>query len=155
MTLLLNPYFWLGIALACLLSFFGGCQHGKNKVMGQFDAHLAADKAATEAFNAESKAKEAKQSEALAQIGFRYEREKADALDEKDAVIRDLRAGKLSLRPQWKCPKAPVSGAPEGPGVADAEADLRNTDAGNLIGISATCDAQVRGLQSVLTKERE
>lgn len=150
-----NPYLWGGIVLACLLSFFGGCQHGKNKLQGQYDAHIAADKAATEAFNAETKAKDAAQAEAIAQIGFRYEREKADALKAQDAVIADLRSGAIRLRKQWRCSPAPVSDAPSGAGSPDDAADLRNTDAGNLIGIAASCDAQVRALQAVITTDRE
>jgi hypothetical protein len=128
---------------------------GKAEVQAQFDIHLAADKAATEAFNAETKAKDAAQAEAIAQIGFRYEREKADALDKQAAVIADLRDGTLKLRQQWRCPASPMSDAAEGAGNPDDAADLRNTDAGNLIGISAACDTQVRGLQAILTKERE
>lgn len=37
---LLNPYVWLGIALACLLSFFGGCVQGKKGVQAEWDASV-------------------------------------------------------------------------------------------------------------------
>ena len=147
---LLNPYVWLAIALACLLSFFGGCQRGTNKVQGAFDAHIAADDAATKTFNAESKAKDAAQAEAIAQIGFRYEREKADALEAQDRVIADLRSGAKRVRPQWRCPTAPVSDTAAGPEIGDGDSDLREADIGHLVGIGAAADAQVRACQAVI-----
>ena len=150
-----NPYLWLGIALACLLSFFGGCSVQKERDQKAMDNHLAADKAAAEAFNAESQRKDAAQAQALAQVGIAYEREKAHALDQKDRVIADLRAGKLSLRPQWKCPASPMSDTPIGAGSADDAADLREADAGSLVSIAAACDAQVKGLHAILTQERQ
>lgn len=152
---LLNPYVWLGIALACLLSFFGGCSVQKERSQKQFDAHLAADVAATAKFNAETAKKDAANAEKLAQVGFQYERDKAHALDQKDRVIADLRAGKLSLRPHWRCPASPVPDTPEGAGSPDDAADLREADAGSLVSIAAACDAQVKGLQAVITTDRE
>lgn len=152
---LLNPYIWLGIALACLLSFFGGCSMQKERDQKRFDDHLLADKAATEAFNAESAKKDAANAEKLRQAGFQYERDKAHALDQKDAVIADLRSGDLVLRKQWRCPAAGVSNTSEGAGSPDDAADLREADAGSLVSIAAACDAQVKGLQSVITTDRE
>lgn len=152
---LFNPYVWLGIALACVMSFFGGCSAQKERSQKQFDAHLAADAAATAKFNAETAKKDAANAEKLAQAGFQYERDKAHAMDQKDHVIADLRAGKLSLRPQWRCPASPVPDAPEGARSPDDAADLRETDAGSLVSIAAACDAQVKGLQAVITTDRE
>jgi hypothetical protein len=37
---ILNPYLWIGIVLACLLSFFGGCAQGKKGVQADWDASV-------------------------------------------------------------------------------------------------------------------
>jgi prophage endopeptidase len=156
---LLNPYVWLGIALACLLSFFGGCSVQKGRDQDQFDAHLAADKAATDAFNAETVQKDAAQAEAIAQIGFRYEREKADALEAQDSVIADLRAGTVRLRDRFRtCPGVPKAAAGTGVDPGEADAGFNQTDAETAFGIAGDGDTgivQLTACQAILTKERE
>jgi hypothetical protein len=42
---ILSPYLWAGIVLACLLSFFGGCQQGKHGVQADWDASVARGRA--------------------------------------------------------------------------------------------------------------
>lgn len=42
---LLNPYVWLGIVLACLLSFFGGCAKGEKGKQAEWDASVARGRA--------------------------------------------------------------------------------------------------------------
>lgn len=148
---------WAVIALVGTGWLYGNHQKGVGLAKGRAElaAHLAEDKAATEKFNAETAKKDAAQAEALRQVGFQYERDKAHALDQKDAVIRDLRAGKLSLRPQWRCPAASVPNAPGGAGGADADSGIREESAAELVSIAAQCDAQVRGLQAVVTADRQ
>lgn len=159
--LLLLKRYWLQIAIILAVLAATAYIHqraynrGQAEVQGKFDAHLAADKAATAAANAEYRAKEAKQAEALAEIGFRYEREKMDALNQKDAVIADLRDGTLKLRKQWRGCPASVPGPAEGPGSPDDAADLRETGAGDLVRVAAACDAQVKGLQDVVRTDRQ
>lgn len=149
---------WVWVALALLGAglWYGSSRYdaGLDKGRTELAAHLEADKVATAKFNAETAKKDAAQAEALRQVGFQYERDKAHALDQKDAVIADLRSGALVLRKQWRCPKAPVSDAPSGAGSPDVEAELRNTDAGRLVGIAAQCDAQIKGLQAVIVSDR-
>lgn len=148
---------WLGLALLAGGLYYGHVRFeaGQADVQAKFDQHLEADKVATAKFNAETKAKEAAQAEKLAQVGFQYERDKAHALDQKDRVIADLRSGAVSLRPQWRCPASPMPDTPGSTQAVDDAADLREADAGSLVSIAAACDAHVRGLQAILTKERE
>ena len=148
---------WAVIALVAGGWLYGNHQKGVGLAKGRAElaAHLEEDKAATAKFNAESAKKDAKQAEALRQVGFQYERDKAHALDQKDAVIRDLRAGKLSLRPQWRCPAASVPNAPGGTGGADDAADLQFTGAGDIVRIVGSCEAQVKGLQAVVEADRQ
>lgn len=154
--MILNPYFWGAIGLALLLSFFGGCHVQKGRDQDRWDDHLAADKAATEAFNAETANTNAAHKAALEAVGAQFQKDKSDALAKKDSVIADLRSGKLQLRPQWRrCPAAGVPKAPGGAVSSDDAADLRETDAGSLVSITAACDAQVKGLQSVILTDRE
>lgn len=127
---------------------------GQTEVQGKFDAHLAADKAATDKASAAYRAKEAKQAEALAEIGFRYEREKMDALNQKDAVIADLRDGTLKLRQQWRGCPAGVPAPAEGPGSPDDAADLLYSGAGDIVRVIDTCQSQVKGLQDVVRTDR-
>lgn len=152
---------WLGLGLIAGGLYYGHTRFeaGAASVQATLDAHLAADKAATEAFNAETKAKDAAQAEAIAQIGFRYEREKADALDAKDAVIAGLRAGTVRVRDRFRtCPSLPK--APAGTGVDNGEADagFNQADAATAFGIAGDGDTgiiQLTACQAILTKERE
>jgi hypothetical protein len=148
---------WAVIALVAGGWLYGNHQKGVGLAKGRAElaAHLEEDQAATAKFNAESAKKDAQQAEALRQVGFQYERDKAHALDQKDAVIRDLRSGALVLRKQWRCPAAGLPEAPSGDGSPDDAADLREADAGRLVSIAAACDAQVKGLQTAITTERE
>lgn len=150
-------WIWLLILIVCLGLAYGQHRHGSGLAEGRAElaAHLESDKVATAKFNAETAKKDAAQAEKLAQVGFQYERDKAHALDQKDAVIADLRSGAIVLRKQWRCPKAPMSDAPSGSGVADDAADVQFTSAGDLVRITDTCQAQVIGLQAILTKERQ
>jgi hypothetical protein len=148
---------WVAIALLGAGLLYGSSRYdaGLDKGRAELAAHLEADKVATAKFNAETAKKDAAQAEALRQVGFQYERDKAHALDQKDAVIASLRSGALVLRKQWRCPKAPVSDAPSGAGSGNEEAELRFADIGNLVRIGHEADAQVRACQAVIDAERQ
>lgn len=148
---------WLLILIVCLGAAFGQHRYGSGLAKGRAElaAHLEADKEATAKFNAETAKKDAAQAEALRQVGFQYERDKAHALDQKDAVIADLRSGALVLRKQWRCSASPVSDAPSGAGSSDADAGVREESAAELVSLAAQCDAQVRGLQAVVVTDRQ
>lgn len=160
MTAFLLKY-WLHIAIGLAVVCFcwwlrhDGYVDGKAEIQAVLDKHLKANEAATAKFNAETAKKDAAQAEALRQVGFQYEREKAHALDQKDAVIADLRSGALVLRKQWRCPAAGVPEASGSAGIADDAADLQFTAAGDIVRIVGTCEAQVRGLQAVVTADRQ
>lgn len=159
MTAFLLKY-WLHIAIGlAVVGFCWWLRHdgyidGKAEVQKKYDAHLAADKEATDKANAEYRAKEQKGRDRLAEIGFQYERDKMAALDKKDAVIAELRDGTLKLRKQWRGCPAGVPGPSEGSGSADDAPDLREAGAAELVRLGASCDAQVKGLQDVVRADR-
>jgi hypothetical protein len=148
---------WAVIALVAGGLWYGSTRYdaGQADIQAKWDDQKALDAAATAKFNAETAKKDAARAEALRQVGFQYERDKAHALDQKDAVIRDLRAGKLSLRPQWRCPAASVPNTPGSAGSPDDAADLQFTGAGDIVRIVGTCEAQVKGLQAVVEADRQ
>jgi hypothetical protein len=82
-----------------------------------------------------------------------YERDKTDAQAEYDRNIADLRSGQLRLRKRWTCPRVPNVAASAG--QPDGDAALRQQDASDLVRLAAEADAQIRGLQAVLTGERK
>jgi membrane protein involved in colicin uptake len=152
---------WAVIALVAAGAWYGSSRHDAGLAEGRVElaAHLEADKEATAKFNAETVKKDAAQAEALAQIGFRYEREKADALKAQDSIIADLRAGTVRLRDRFRtCPS--VSQTPAGAGVDNGETDsgFNQTDAATAFGIAGDGDTgiiQLTACQAILTKERE
>lgn len=159
---------WVWVALALLaaglfyghLRFNAGEASGKAVVQKKFDAHLAADKEATDKANAAYRAKEQKDRDRLAEIGFQYERDKMAAKDEADRVIAGLRNDSLRLRDRFRgsCPN--VSQAPGSPGIGAGQADagFNEADAGVAFGIARDGDqaiVQLSACQTILEAERE
>ena len=93
----------------------------------------------------------------MAGIAADYEREMQDAQDRADRVVADLRAGNVSLHRRWQAcdATARLSAAAATPGLADGGADDRNESASRIVRAAAECDAQVRGLQSVILADRK
>lgn len=88
-----------------------------------------------------------------ASIKANYERGLKDAKNKADKVIADLTTGNLRLRKQWRgCSQ--TTGADASTGSADEEADLRNTDAGNLVRLAAEADTQIEALQAIIRSDR-
>lgn len=148
-----NPYLWIGIVLACALSFFGGCSKGKSIEAASHAATIANIAAATT--KAQQLAHEAAQDyhTDLAAARSETRKELTDALAIQDGVTAELRTGNQRLRQQWQgCVNSRhVPGDVEaGPGP-DAGADLREAGAGRLVGAGAEADAWIRGLQRELT----
>lgn len=90
----------------------------------------------------------------LQAIATRYEGDKNAIERQAASDLADLRSGNLRLREQWRgceARQAQVGGAAA---ESDGGADLREQGAVDLIGIAASCDAQVRGLQAVIRSDR-
>ena len=89
----------------------------------------------------------------LADIAAKYEQEKTDAQAAADRTIADLRAGNVRLQNRWAgCPAVPK--APATSGQPDGATDDRAESAGRIVRAAAECDAQIRGLQAVVTADR-
>lgn len=105
----------------------------------------------------EARARERQHSETMARIGATHQQELTRVQEEYDRLVGDLRTGLVRLQNRWAgCPAAtgvPGTGA-SGSG-ADAGARDREASAGRIVRAAAECDAQVRGLQSIIRADRE
>ena len=155
----------LALILATILGLGGAGTAGYHK--GKADAeraakiamseHLAedreAERAATEAADRYKDALTTAQNA----VSAAYEKGKADAEANAKRVVADLRAGNLVLRDRWTSCQA-SSGLPR-PTPDTSEPDARTADrdesAGRIVQAAAQCDAQVKGLQSLLRLERQ
>ena len=155
----------LALILAAILGLGGAGAAGYNK--GKTDAERVAklkmDEHLVEDREAERTATEAasRHKDALAtaqnKVSAAYEKGKSDAEATAKRTVADLRAGNLVLRDRWaSCqasadlPRAAANSSEPDAGTAD-----RNESAGRIIQAAAQCDAQVRGLQNLLTLERQ
>ena len=155
----------LALILATILGLGGAGTAGYHK--GKADAERAAKIAMSEHLaedrEAERVATEAadryKNALTTAQnaVSAAYEKGKADAEANAKRVVADLRAGNLVLRDRWTSCQA-SSGLPR-PTPDTSEPDARTADrdesAGRIVQAAAQCDAQVKGLQSLLRLERQ
>ena len=155
----------LALILATILGLGGAGTAGYHK--GKADAeraakiamseHLAedreAERAATEAANRYKDALATAQNA----VSAAYEKGKADAEANAKRVVADLRAGNLVLRDRWTSCQA-SSGLPRPtPDTSEPDAGTADRDesAGRIVQAAAQCDAQVKGLQSLLRLERQ
>lgn len=115
--------------------------------------HLAADATATAKAQADARAKEQAAGERQAAIEAQYLKDQQDAQAEYDRVVAALRAGELKLRQRWRCP-ASVPGIANTAGQPDAGADDGAESAARIVRAAAECDAQVKGLQSIVISDR-
>lgn len=108
--------------------------------------------AATATAERKARAAEQRQRDALAGIQATYKTEMSHAQDVQAAVAAGLRADNLRLRGHWQgcLATADLSAAAAGAAGTDGSAELRAASAGRVIAAGAECDAQVRGLQSVI-----
>ena len=155
----------LALILATILGLGGAGTAGYHK--GKADAeraakiamseHLAEDREAERV--ATKDANRYKDALATAQnaVSAAYEKGKADAEANAKRVVADLRAGNLVLRDRWTSCQA-SSGLPRpaaNTGEPDAGTADRDESAGRIVQAAAQCDAQVKGLQSLLRLERQ
>ena len=155
----------LALILAAILGLGGAGVAGYNK--GKTDAERVAklnmDEHLVEDREAERTATEAasrhKDELAAAQnkVSAAYEKGKSDAEATAKRTVADLRAGNLVLRDRWaSCqasadlPRAAANSSEPDAGTSD-----REESAGRIIQAAAQCDAQVKGLQELLTLERQ
>jgi hypothetical protein len=131
-------------------------EHAKTvKVQSEFSAYRAAALAVAAQARADAKAVEQSQADQFATVADQLQKDQAHALASRDSVIADLRSGALKLRKQWACPAGihlPETAA--GASGGDDSANLRQTGAGDLIGLADAADAQVTACQSILRAER-
>ena len=155
----------LALILATILGLGGAGTAGYHK--GKADAERAAKIAMSEHLAEDREAERVatkaatryKDALATAQnaVSAAYEKGKADAEANAKRVVADLRAGNLVLRDRWTSCQA-SSGLPR-PTPDTSEPDARTADrdesAGRIVQAAAQCDAQVKGLQSLLRLERQ
>ena len=155
----------LALILATILGLGGAGTAGYHK--GKADAERAAEIAMSEHLAEDREAERVtteaadryKDALATAQnaVSAAYEKGKADAEANAKRVVADLRAGNLVLRDRWTSCQA-SSGLPR-PTPDTSEPDARTADrdesAGRIVQAAAQCDAQVKGLQSLLRLERQ
>jgi hypothetical protein len=158
--------YWKPLAVLVLLAAVYGWGRSDGRTAAE-NEHLAyqlkVQKATTKAAEAAQKAlqavreQERRHAEALAKIAEKYEQDKRDAERKQAGVVADLRAGNLRLRNHWQgCQAAArVSAAASAARESDAVARVREEAAGRIVRIGAEADAQVRGLQEVIRKDRE
>lgn len=105
----------------------------------------------------EAREREQEHARTMARIGATHQQELTRVQTEHDRLVGDLRTGLVRLQNRWAgCPAAPgVSGAGAGGLNADAAARDRQESAARIIAAADACDAQVRGLQSIIRADRE
>lgn len=119
-----------------------------------------AEAAADQAIDALSRANEIIETERaaaakMAQVADTYEKEKADALDRESRLRADLAAGTVKLRREWQgCETAKLSAASAAARELDGAAEVRERLAAEIVRLGADADAQVRGLQAIVTADR-
>ena len=161
----MNLNLLLAVLLAAVLSTIGAGYAGysKGKASAELVAKVAMDKHLAEDREAEAKAKDKaredkdKLADAQNAVSAAYEKGKRDAEQTSKLVVADLRAGNLVLRDRWTSCQA-SSGLPR-PATNTSEPDAgtadRDESAGRIVQAAAQCDAQVKGLQSLLRLERQ
>ena len=147
----------LGLGGAGAAGYRKGVVDAERAAQITMDKHLAEDRASERA--AEQEANRYKDALATAQnaVSAAYEKGKSDAEATAKRTVADLRAGNLVLRERWSACKAGdgVSSPTTNPSEPDAGARDREESAGRIIQAAAQCDAQVKGLQDLLTLERK
>lgn len=153
----------LGAALLASLAF-GGVQCSQKQAARTEAAEAQTELAeyrqeAAEAiarFEVEARATEQRHAADMTRIGREHREELNDAQTAADRLVSDLRAGNVRLQERWRgCAAAQVPGAGGTSGGADAGADDRSESAGRVVRAAAECDAQVKGLQSVILSDRK
>ncbi|MCL1861805.1 MAG: hypothetical protein FWG52_09795 [Proteobacteria bacterium] len=152
-----------GNNIFCVATFiFGLClgSYGERLKTARLEAAWAKEQAvlavnlvkATEAL----REKEQKIADSIGLAGKTYLEKKDEAKAKGDMVVADLVRGHTRLRNELSgCEATRAVATAEGRRQLDEAARIRAEIAGAVVQAGAECDAQVGGLQSVLTLERE
>ena len=126
----------------------------QTELAAEYDKKVAS---AQQVVNRLTEAQKAALADAQNAVSAAYEKGKRDAEQTSKRVVADLRAGNLVLRNRWAVCEANlgVPTATPAPSEPDAGAGDREESAGRIIQAAAQCDAQVNGLQELLTLERQ
>lgn len=138
------------------VGYWLGFGHANDRAELRMATHLAEDQDAASVQLELARQYEQDLAEIQATISEAYERGKKDAEVIGESVVADLSAGRLRMQQRWQgCEAMRVSEAASGSGELDAGARDREESAGRIVRAAAECDAQVRGLQSILRSERD
>lgn len=118
-------------------------------------ARLERAEMVSRALDAEAKARsrvleiERENTAKMTEIAAKHHQEMTNAESEHQTVVRDLRAGALSLRRHWQgCQTTnDLSRAADAAARADDAARLRNEAAADIVRVGAECDATIRAWQ--------
>lgn len=143
------------IALGTSIGWIEGDRFGYTRGIDHGNAQVATLQAQVAQANikaiAAARSAENAQADAMAVAATNYERGKADANADANAVIAGLRGGSLKLRDDWT--PSVTGGVPATAASlagADAAERRRQESAGRIVGAAEQCDAQVAGLQQVI-----
>lgn len=132
-----------------------GGMHARTAAKVEMDAHLAADQGQELLATEDARAKEQKLIAIFQTVSQAYERGKQNAELQNKRVVADLRSGALRLREQWSaCAAGNMPNSTTTPGQFNAGTGNREESAGRIIRAAAECDAQVTGLQRLLTPQQ-
>lgn len=159
MSLLLR--YWphlLALALAFGAGWYAGHAPGAAKAAKAQTAMAEMQRdAAQQVAAAEQMAREAEHRHAadMARIGKEHQEALTHAQTAADRLVRDLRAGTVRLQERWRGCAADLSRVAGTAGQTDDGSDDRGQSVGRIVRAAAECDAQVRGLQSVILADRQ
>lgn len=140
-------------AVLLLILLAGGWYYGHTRYVAGID-HQQAITAKQDAKAAvEARKHEQAEQARIAELAQQYEQDKTDAQAQYDRDVADLRSGQLRLRKQWTCPRLPAVAASSG--EPDADTQIREQGAADLIRNAAEADSTIRALQGILTAERQ
>lgn len=129
--------------------------------MAQVEADRASERAAAAErlanFEAMAREQEHRHAADMDRIAQQYLEELSNAKAESDRVVADLRSGAIRLQDRWRgCGEpSPVPDFDAGTRAPDAVTIDREQGAADLVYAARACDAQVKGLQAIIRKDRE
>lgn len=147
--------FLVAATLSGISGYLVGGSHARTEAKVEMDAHLAKDLAATLLATEDARAKEQEMIALQNTVSKAYERGKQNAELQNKRVVADLRSGTLRLRQQWSaCEAGNMPNSTSSSGQFNAATGDRDESAGRIIRAAAECDAQVTGLQRLLTPQQ-
>lgn len=153
---------WLAIGLAVALAGFGyacydaGQTDGRAEIQTKWDDAVAKGREIVAEKNRRNRELERRAADQVALAAAKFEQEKTHAIQRaRDALLADLRTGRVGLRVEaCRRPAGPGTAA-DGAGAADGKAGLRGADplavaVADSIAIADEADAHIEALQSVI-----